>query len=218
MRRRVGGFRGQVVVVLAFAVAMAYLEAACVAYLQRAIGMTPTTIFPVRDASSLGGFAAIEVGREAATLVMLWAVGRLLGSDWLAGLAWTAIAFGTWDIAYYGWLDVFLGWPRTLGTWDLLFLIPAPWTGPVWSPIVVSIALIGFGLVVVRRDRRSHPMRLRRFALLELIGSGAVVLLAFLWNAQTVIDGRVPTAFPWPLFLAGMAGGMVTMVRALRAQ
>ena len=216
MSEQVRGFARRVLVVMAFAVAMAYLEAACVAYLQRAIGLTPTRLFPVKRASTLGGFAAIEVGRELATLVMLWAMGWLVGGSWLTRLAWTSVAFGAWDIAYYGWLHLFIGWPRSLGTWDLLFLIPAPWAGPVWSPIAVSVALIGFGLAVANRGSTHARVHLSARAFAALVAGGCLVLWAFLWNARVVIDEGIPTAFPWPLFALGMAVGVVVAARALR--
>ncbi|TLN07192.1 hypothetical protein FDZ74_12710, partial [bacterium] len=58
--------------VAAYAVAMAYLEAAVVVYLRGLLNTTNATV-------ELHGYMGIEVMREAATLVMLAAVG------WLAG-------------------------------------------------------------------------------------------------------------------------------------
>jgi hypothetical protein len=155
---RGGGFRATGAVVVAFAVAMAFLESAVVVYLQRALGIDPRALFPVQDPAVMSDLAAIEVGREAATLVMLGTVGWLAGRSGLERLAWTAVAFGTWDILYYAWLWVFVGWPPSLGTWDLLFLIPVPWAGPVWAPVVVSLALVGFGLAAARQLRAGRPV------------------------------------------------------------
>ena len=90
---------------------MAFLESAVVVYLQRALGIDPRALFPLRDPAVTGDLAFIEVGREAATLAMLAAVGWLAGRSGLERLAWTAVAFGTWDILYYAWLWVFIGWP-----------------------------------------------------------------------------------------------------------
>ena len=84
--------------VLVFAVAMAYLEAAVVVYLQRALGSEVGVIFPLRPASETGGLIAIEVGREAATLVIIAAVGLLVGRTRLERLAWGAVVFGAWGI------------------------------------------------------------------------------------------------------------------------
>ena len=82
------------------------------------------------------------MGREAATLVMLLGVAMLAGTDRWDRIALFCIAFGVWDIAYYVWLWVFLRWPPSLLTWDVLFLIPVPWVGPVVAPVIVSVVMI----------------------------------------------------------------------------
>src|SRR5450631_4505677 len=99
-------FRTTAVAVFVYAVAMAYLEAAVVVYLQLALGAQVGAIFPLRPASEVGRLVAIEAGREAATLVMIGAVGLLVGRAWLERLAWSAIVFGVWDIGYYAWLHL----------------------------------------------------------------------------------------------------------------
>jgi hypothetical protein len=191
--------------VVAYAVAMAFVESAVVVYLQRALDIDPREMFPVRDRSAVGELAAIEVGREAATMVMLGAAGWLAGRSGLERLAWTAVAFGTWDIAYYAWLAAFIGWPTSLATWDLLFLIPVPWAGPVAAPVAVSVALVGFGLVAAARLRAGLPVRAGPAEFVAGIGGGALVVLSFCWNAPLLFAGGVPRDFPWPVFAAGMA-------------
>ena len=206
--------------VVAFGVAMAFLESAVVVYLQRALGIDPRALFPLQDPAGMGDLAAIEVGREAATLLMLAAVGWLAGRSALERLAWTAVAFGTWDILYYAWLAVFIGWPSSLGTWDLLFLIPVPWAGPVAAPVAVSVALVGFGLAAAARLRAGAPVRAGRAQVAAGILGGLVVILAFCWNAPLLLDGGIPTDFPWPVFAAGMAlaaWGAATAIRPRRA-
>jgi hypothetical protein len=148
------------IVVGLYAVAMAYVEAAVVVDLNGALGQQLGALFPLRPELRSGPLILIEVGREAATLVMLATVGILAGRSAIERLAWSAVAFGTWDIGYYAWLHVFSGWPPDLGTWDVLFLVPVPWTGPVWAPVAVSAALVGFGLAVARRLRAGGGVRL----------------------------------------------------------
>jgi len=198
-------FRSVAAVVIAYAVAMAFLESAVVVYLQRALGVDPRALFPLRDPAVTGDLALIEVGREAATLVMLGVVGWLAGRSGLERLAWTAVAFGTWDILYYAWLWAFIGWPSSLDTWDLLFLLPVPWTGPVWAPVAVSLALVGFGLAAAGRLRAGRAVRVGRAQVAAGVAGGLVVSVSFCWNALLVLDGGVPTAFPWPVFAAGLA-------------
>jgi hypothetical protein len=209
-------FSAVAIVVAAYAVAMAFLESAVVVYLQRALGIDPQALFPVQEPTLVGDLALIEVGREAATLVMLGMVGWLAGRSGLERLAWTAVAFGTWDILYYGWLWVFIGWPPSFGTWDLLFLIPVPWTGPVWAPMAVSLALVGFGLGAAHRLRAGSPVRAGRAQVAAGVAGGVVGIVAFCWNAQVVLDGGIPTGFPWPVFAVGLglAGwGAMTALR-----
>jgi hypothetical protein len=215
-------FRARTLAVVSFAIAMAYLEGAVVVYLQRALGMTPGDLFPLRRADVVGDLAAIEVGREAATVVMLGGVGWLAGSRWIDRLAWTSVAFGVWDIFYYVWLWVFIGWPGSPGTWDVLFLIPLPWAGPVWAPISVSLALVGFGLAAARQTERERaPVVSGRLATLACAG-GVVVVVSFLVQAPALLDERLPGWFPWPVFLAGMgmaaAAATVSLRRGLGAR
>jgi len=63
---------------------------------------------------TLGTFLPTEVAREAATLVMIAAVGWLAGRSPTERLAWAAVVFGTWDITYYLGLWLVIGWPESL--------------------------------------------------------------------------------------------------------
>ena len=195
-------FLHRAIVVAFYALAMAYLEAAVVVYLQRALTITPLSLFPLRNQNSLGGLGTIEIGRELATLVMLATVGWLAGRKGIERLAWVAVAFGIWDLGYYAWLWVFIGWPTGLGTYDLLFLFPVPWVAPVWAPMVVSLTLVFFGLLVARRSETIH-VRLKQMGL--LIGGGLVVIVSFTVDAKAILNGGIPTDFAWPIFIVGMA-------------
>ena len=184
---------------------MAYLEAAVVVYLQRALKIDPHALFPLRDPKSLGGLGAIELGRELATLVMLATVGWLAGRDALERLAWTSVAFGIWDLGYYAWLWVFIGWPNKLTTFDLLFLLPVPWVAPVWAPMVVSLALVAFGLTYTQRAGLGSEVRIRPRNFAVLVTGGLVVISSFTLDATHILDGGTPSPFAWPVFVGGMA-------------
>lgn len=87
----------------------------------------------------------MEIAREAATLVMLAAVAWLAGSSRRDRAAYFLFAFGLWDIFYYVFLWLALRWPPSLGTIDLLFLLPVPWVGPVWMPLLASLGFVAGG-------------------------------------------------------------------------
>ena len=202
--------------ILLYAIAMAYLEAAVVVYLRAALGVPTGTIFPIDLSPAAMPFGWIEVGREGATLVMIGGVAWLAGRSPLERLAWAGVVFGIWDIGYYAFLWVFSGWPPSLGTWDLLFLLPAPWAGPVGAPIAVSAGLIGFGLACAGRLRSGGSVRFGKRHLGALLLGGAVVIASFLTNAGLVLDGGTPTSFAWPIFAVGMGIGMGAAGMALR--
>ena len=87
-----------------------------------------------------------EVAREAATLLMLGAVAAAVGGNFRQWFAFFLLAFGAWDISYYAFLKVLIDWPKSLLTWDVLFLIPVPWSGPVLAPALVALTMVGTGL------------------------------------------------------------------------
>jgi hypothetical protein len=208
-------FRATAVVVVFFAAAMAYLEAAVVVYLQRALGSQVGTIFPLRPATEAGDLIAIEAGREAATLVIIATVGWLVGRTWSERLAWAAVVFGVWDIGYYVWLYVFSGWPPSLDTIDLLFLLPVPWVGPVWSPVAVSVALVGLGLAAATRSRSDRRPLIARWHQAAGVGGGLLVVLSYTVDAPRLIDGGLPGAYPWPIFAVGMLLALAAAIDAL---
>ena len=209
-------FRTRAAVVVAYAVAMAYLESAVVVYLQLAQSISPDKLFPIRGADVVGNLAAIEVGREFMTVVMLAAVGIMAGRKWVDRLAWFAVAFGVWDILYYFWLWIFIRWPHGPGTWDVLFLIPVPWAGPVFAPIVVSLALVGFGLAVAKRVGDGGDVRVRPWAAAAAIAGGLLVVLSFTLDAPQLMGGALPGWYPWPVFVAGIGLAVIAAVDCMR--
>ena len=209
-------FRAAAGVVVAFAIAMAYLEAAVVVDLQIAMGARIGAIFPLRAALMADSLSVIEGGREVATLVMIGTVGLLVGRTWLERLAWSAVVFGTWDVGYYAWLHVFSGWPPSLGTFDLLFLLPVPWAGPVWSPVAVSAALVGVGLAATAIIRSGRRLRVGRRHWIAGLGGGLVVILSYTLDAARLIGGGLPGPFPWPIFGAGRVLALAAAFDALR--
>lgn len=191
-----------------FALAMAYLEAAVVIYLRRIYGITDL----VRDVAAYDpALAAVEAGREAATLVMLVAAGLAAGRTRQARAGFALFAFGLWDILYYAWLRVLIGWPRTLLDQDILFLIPLPWWGPVLSPVLIALLAAAGGALAVVHDDRGRVLRPGPAGWCAL-GAGIVaVLYAFMADALRALPADPetlsrmrPTAFSWPVYSAGL--------------
>lgn len=208
-------FRSTAFVVVAFALAMGFLEAAVMIYLRAAIGLDPAVVVPLADAADFEAFAAVEVVRELATLVMIATVGWLAGRSALERLAWAAVAFGTWDIVYYVGLWFAIGWPAALDTWDILFLIPMTWVGPVWAPMAVSAALIGFGLVAARRLRAGRPIGVGPVHVIVAVAGGTLVVVSFLVDSDRVTAGDPAPWSGWPLFWLGMGLAGVAAIAAL---
>ncbi len=190
-----------------YAVAMANVEAAVVVYLRDIYGIEDI----VRDMPTRADrLTAIEIGREGATVAMLLAVGWLAGRRLPDRLGCFVFAFGLWDISYYAWLAVFEGWPQSPLDWDILFLIPVPWWGPVLAPaLIAAVMCIGGAAAVVQVDR-GVVWRLNRTNITIAALGIAVVLYTFTADALGALpDGAAavnrvrPSDFQWPLFALG---------------
>jgi len=191
--------------VSAYAIAMAFLEAVVVAYIRRLLYITENQV-------SLGPYVRMEMWREVATVVMLAAVGWLAGRARLDRWAYGLFAFGLWDIGYYVWLKVLLGWPETLLSWDVLFLIPLRWWGPVLSPALIAALICVVAALAVTRTERGErpgvtPARVGTVAL-----GGLLALYVFMSDSlHALLGGRLdwdtlrPGPFKWPLFLIALA-------------
>lgn len=194
-----------------YGVAMGFLEAVVVVYLRLVYypgGFDfPLTVIPTR-------LAIFEVAREAATLAMLVAVAALAGRTGRERFGWFCFLFGVWDLVYYAGLRAMVGWPASLLTWDVLFLIPLIWTGPVLAPILVSLALILAAVVMLYDEGRRVHIHLGRLDYGMLGISLLLQLYAFMANHPTVAAGHRPGPFPWVIFLGGVVIGLGVGVRA----
>jgi hypothetical protein len=156
----------------------------------------------------------IEVLREAATLVMLSAVGLAAGRTFLQRFSAFLIAFGVWDLCYYLFLKVLLGWPESLWTWDILFLIPVPWAAPVLAPAIVAATMVVAGSTVIVQEAAGRPFLVSRWDWAAIVLGGFLLTTSFCWDWRNIASGGMPNSFPWPMFLAGEAIGLVGFLRA----
>ena len=193
---------------------MGWLEGAVVVYLRATFDAGAVT--PAIDPAAFARFAPIEAARELATLVMIAAVGWLAGRSRLERLAWAAVVFGVWDIVYYVTLNIAIAWPASIVDWDVLFLVPAPWVGPVWAPVGVSLALIGFGLAAARHLRMGRPMLVTARHVGAGLAAGGLVIVSFLLDAERVMAGDTTPWTGWPIFWVGMGLATAASLGALR--
>ena len=157
---------------------------------------------------------------------MLAAVGWLAGRTWRQRAGYAAIAFGIWDVFYYVFLRPISGWPNSLLDWDILFLLPLPWWGPVLAPVSIAILLILWGTLVTQTsDRVGLSADTGERWTWAMAGVGAVLALGiFMTDALRALPGGrdailrvLPVAFNWPLFsiaLALMAAPVAHLVYA----
>ncbi len=206
-----------------FAAAMGYLEAAVVFYLRTMVNrMEPYQPDPLPNFANL---ALPEIGREAATMVMLATVGCIAGLTWRGRLGFILLAFGIWDIAYYLFLVPLTGWPNSILDWDILFLIPLPWWGPVWAPVSITLLMIAFGVLSTILEQAEPPIWPGRLAGILCCAGILTALYVFMADAiralpqgEEAVRSVLPKEFNTTLFGAAwllMAAPVLDMGRKL---
>jgi hypothetical protein len=199
---------GRFLALFLLALGMAYVEATCVVYLWKIFYWPEGFSFPLllfAEVKEMGNewVLAAEVARESATLVMLLGCAMAVGRTGVQKVASFLFLFGAWDILYYVWLRViseltaFAAFPASLGTWDILFLIPVPWTGPVYAPMIVAATMILFSVMLILAERRGARIKPDlRFWIIEAVAV-LMIFASFIWNCGEVLGGRAPFFYPW---------------------
>ena len=205
-----------------FSIAMGFLEASVVVYL-RQLYYPEGFSFPLKimalDALS------VEYLREFSSLVMLFSLAIIAGRNFHERFAYFLLCFGIWDIFYYIWLKVLLNWPQSLLTWDILFLIPVIWAGPVLAPVLCAVTMVGIGSSILSFQQKGYRVRITILEWLLLFIGGCIILITFLWEYfmiiiqggflsriatlatdpyfKQVIAEHIPASFNWHLFMIG---------------
>lgn len=204
-----------------FSIAMGFVEAAVVIYLRKIYypGGFHFPLVPIEPSIGLTEFI-----REAATLLMLLAMGMLTGKDTLQRFAIFIFCFATWDIFYYLFLELFIGWPQSLFSWDILFIIPVPWVSPVLAPVIVSLTMIFLAFSITFFQGKGQNIYLKPAEWILLFIGSMVITWSFISNFLTycssmknsiMLPGKdilfngiktyVPSSFNWWIFMAGEA-------------
>jgi hypothetical protein len=202
-----------------FALAFGWIEASIVVYLRelytREISVHGPQTFAGLQVTLVtlpNNLVALEMAREACTIILLGAAAWLAGHRAADRAGAFLLAFGVWDLAYYAVLKLVAGWPESLTTWDILFLIPLAWVAPVWAPMLVATLFVVAGTFLF-----ATPERQRRYRWGDVVLLSVAVLLmigAFLVESRAAIEHRVPERFPVWLFLTGAALATVSFLRA----
>lgn len=204
-----------------FSIAMGYLESAVVVYL-RAIYYPHGFNFPLPQMDGL--MATTELFREVATLIMLVGIGVFVGRNNTERFAWFLYSFAIWDIFYYVFLKALLNWPESLMTWDILFVLPVTWVGPVISPVIVAFTMIAFALIILYANRKHAHAKIDALEWTLLITGSLILIVAFTWDySRFVLQNHsfseiwtipkqetyklaasyMPQSFNWWIFLLG---------------
>lgn len=215
--------RNKLLLMTAFSIAMAMLESAVVVYL-RELYYQGRELFPLQPID--GHIALTEVLREAATMIMLVTIGWLVGRNRSERFAWFLFAFAVWDIFYYVFLYLLIDWPQSLLTWDVLFLIPVTWVGPVITPVLLACGMIALAVLILHFNRLHGNAHIGKTAWALLITGAVVCIVAFCWDytafvleqpnaSLTTLWGSEalweltaqyePRSFPWGIYTAGAA-------------
>ncbi len=205
-----------------FAIGMGFLEAIVVVYL-RDLYYPEGFDFPLVSFDKR--LLVIEWIREFATMVMLVTIGMLAGRTPLQKFSIFLYLFGVWDIFYYIALKLLLNWPDSLLTWDLLFLIPVTWVGPVLAPLICSLTMILFALATNYPKEKTATLKLKMGEWIFLLSGAFIIFLSFIRDYslilirgnylseisrlaenpqfQRVITTYVPTRYAWEIFIIG---------------
>jgi hypothetical protein len=218
-------WRRAVLSLIIFGVAFGYLEAAVVVYLRHIYDPVrqqlhpdkpPGDLFPLitseqlkRQGTQYERLLLTELGREFATLVMLGAAALGVSTNFRQWLGGFVLAFGVWDLVFYLFLKIILNWPESFNTWDILFLLPLPWVGPVLAPCIVAATMVWAGIVLLKRDIGGPGLHIDAVHWIGIVGGGLILMIAFMWDWRNTTAGLPPNPFNWPLFAVGelVAGG-----------
>ena len=183
-------------VVSIFSIAMGLLESAVVIYL-REILYPEGFGFPLSPVQP--DLMLTELLREGATIIMLLGIGFLAGRNKPERFAWFLYSFAIWDIFYYVFLWLLIGWPSSLMTYDVLFMLPSTWIGPVITPLIISLTMIAFALLILVMNRQKKEVKIPGISWLLLITGSVILILGFIWDYSAFIMESMTIRDIWTL-------------------
>jgi len=207
-----------------YAIGMAFLESAVVVYLRNMFYPDGFT-FPIVQLNSQ--IAITEVLREVATVLMLVSVGVLVTKKASERFAYFIYAFAIWDIFYYIFLYFLMGWPQSLLDWDILFLIPVTWFGPVISPVLIAFMMIVLAVSIIYFNQKFDKVKISAIEWGLFTSGSVIVILSWIWDTVLYVINHfsfskladiklgeliksfsldyVPEHFPWLIYFFGFS-------------
>lgn len=204
-------------IAIAFGIAFGYIEAAVVVCLREIFhpeGFTfPMKVFGAGPRAER--ILLTEIGREAATIVLIFTGAWLFGRNRRQRVAYFFTIFAVWDLFYYVWLKVLLDWPASIMDWDILFLIPVVWASPVLYPVLISITLLAFAMVLLFRPSNAGAIKVAWLDWLAFCASGVIVVTSFCIAGLHSTEPDFASYFYRLLFAAGYVLALAVFVKCL---
>jgi len=204
-------------IVAVFGIAFAYIEAAVVVYLRTIFHPSDFT-FPLSEFGISPLWRQLlltEMGREAATLVLIFTAAWLFGRNLQQRFAFFLTIFAVWDIFYYVWLKILINWPGSIMDWDILFLIPMAWAGPILAPVIISLTLFIFAAIILYRSSLARPIRPTLAGWFAFVLAALVVVASFCAAGLHIAEPDFQSHFYWPLFAAGYISAVALFLKCL---
>jgi hypothetical protein len=202
-----------ILLILILSIALAYIESTAAIYL-RSLYYPDGFPFPLQTFNN--SHLLIELGREVSIIIILLGLGYIIGKNFLQRFAFFMFTFGVWDIFYYIWLKLLIDWPESLFAWDILFLIPFPWFGPVLSPVLVSLCLIISSMIVIHFETQDYPIIVKNIDWIILIFAGIIIIFSYLQHFHIIMNHGTPDHYSWWLFTSALSLGVITFLNRIR--
>jgi len=174
-----------------FSIAMGFLEGAVVVYL-RELYYPNGFQFPLKAMST--NVSMTEIIREISTIIMLLSIGFIASKKRNERFAWLIYSFAIWDIFYYVFLYLVLRWPDSLLTWDVLFLIPVMWIGPVVAPIILSILMIILSLLILYYENKYENVLISKRQWGLILAGSLIAIISFCEDFYEYILLKIPNS------------------------
>jgi len=207
-------------IVIVFSIAFAYVESAVVVYLRGLLHPGGFT-FPVNNVSLddpiTRPLLLTEIGREAATIVMIFTCALLAGVNRQQRVAYFLTIFAIWDIFYYVWLRMLIMWPASIMDWDILFLIPMTWASAVLYPVIIASTMLAFALALLYLDSVGRSVKAGSVDRLGFIGAGTIIVASFCTPGPYITRPDYASHFYWPLFAAGYVVALLFFAKCVLA-